>query len=157
LDDNCDGLVDCADPGCACTPTLPSIPGSDPSCHVDLIQPDPNQPPIIIGDCGAANTPAPQHERRVSRGTCGNVTVPAYCCDPSTWSNPSNNASPALGQCDLGVPGCVPHDPNFKESDPTVNLNGFGLTDAGRLMTYRIHYENDGNADALQVKIIDEL
>ena len=157
LDDNCDGLVDCTDPGCGCFPVLPSAPGGDPSCHVDLIQPDPTQPPIIVGNCSPENTPAPQHECRVSRGTCGNVSVPSYCCDPSSWSNPSNNASQAIGQCDLGVSGCVPHDPNFKESDPTVNLNGYGLASAGQLITYRIHYENDGNADALQVKIIDEL
>jgi hypothetical protein len=85
------------------------------------------------------------------------VVVPAYCCDPARWSDGSLSNLEALEACNLGVPGCTPVDPNFKESDPPVNLAGYGFTAAGRKMTYTIHYENVGNADALDVKVIDGL
>jgi hypothetical protein len=83
--------------------------------------------------------------------------LPAYCCDPGRLSDPSLENLQLLGSCNLGVPGCVPVDPNFKEVTPGVNAAGYGFTTPGRAMLYRTHYENVGNADALDVKIIDVL
>jgi len=163
VDDNCDGRYDCGDSQCDCRPVLPLAPGAPSDCSGPFSGPQvieglDGQPPLIItGTCDAEDVPAQNHACQVPRGRCGGVTVPAWCCDPSTWSNPSLNGSAALHQCDLGVPGCVPFDPNFKESDPTVNIAGYGQTDANRLMTYTIHYENIGTGDALNVEIIDVL
>lgn len=161
IDDDCDGRADCASPACDCRPRLPLVPGSD-SCSssysgLQIIEGVPGQEPIVVDVCAPVDTPAEEHQCTVPRGRCGGVTVPSYCCEPATWSNPSLNGSQALQACDVGVPGCAPKDPNFKESDPTVNIAGYGQTDAGRLMTYRIHYENIGNADALDVQVIDVL
>src|SRR5262249_29182638 len=50
---------------------------------------------------------------------------------------------------------CLPTDPNFKESDPPANAYGYGYTEAGRRMTYRIHYQNVGGADAHAVAVLD--
>lgn len=157
IDDDCDGRFDCADSECHCPPTLPTVPGGgDPTCIEGLIE-GPTGEPMLITTCFPADNDADEHQCRVPRGRCGGRVVPAYCCDPATWSNPSNNGSQALQRCDLGVPGCAPVDPNVKASDPTVNIAGYGYTDAGRTMTYTIHYENVGNADALDVQILDVL
>ncbi len=158
IDDECDGFFECADSECDCRPTLPPGPGGDQQCWGGIIEGPPGDPPIIIDPmCNPINNDSDNHSCMVPRGRCGGVTVPAYCCDPSTWSDPSLNGSQALQRCNVGVPGCAPVDPNFKESDPTVNIAGYGLTEAGRAMTYTIHYENVGNADALDVEILDSL
>ena len=51
----------------------------------------------------------------------------------------------------------MPSDPNFKEADPAVNAAGYGYTEAGRVMTYTLHYENIGDGDAHDVSVIDAL
>jgi hypothetical protein len=158
IDNNCDGAIDCGDRrSCHCEPTLPPGPGGDQRCFAGIIEGVPGEPPILVNTCTAENNPAEEHECRVPRGRCGGVVVPAYCCDPARWSDPSLDNLQALEACNLGVPGCAPVDPNFKESDPPVNLAGYGFTSAGRRMTYTIHYENVGNADAFDVKVIDAL
>jgi uncharacterized repeat protein (TIGR01451 family) len=158
IDNNCDGRVDCGDPAsCNCQPTLPPGAGGNPSCFVGLIEAVPGEPPVLVETCTAGQNEASQHACQVPRGRCGGVTLPAYCCDPARWSDASLSNLQALQACDVGVPGCTPVDPNFKESDPPVNIAGYGFTAAGRTMTYTIHYENVGDADALDVKVIDVL
>jgi uncharacterized repeat protein (TIGR01451 family) len=158
VDNNCDGRIDCGDPVfCNCQPTLPPGPGGNPLCFTGLIEAVPGEPPILVDTCRAEDNDATQHECRVPRGRCEERPVPAYCCDPARWSDSSLDNLQALQACNLGVPGCAPVDPNFKESDPPVNIAGYGFTSAGRTMTYTIHYENVGNADALDVKVIDVL
>lgn len=51
----------------------------------------------------------------------------------------------------------MPVDPNYKEADPPVNVFGHGTTAAGQLITYTLHYENIGTADAHDVVILDPL
>ena len=57
----------------------------------------------------------------------------------------------------MGVPGCVPRDPNFKDADPPVNIHGYGYAVAGQRMRYVLHYENVGDADAHDVLVVDAL
>jgi uncharacterized repeat protein (TIGR01451 family) len=71
--------------------------------------------------------------------------LPPYCCD---------------GEPNRGIQGLncrVPIDPNFKEADPGVNAAGYGYTEAGRVMTYTLHYENIGDGDAHDVSVLDAL
>jgi hypothetical protein len=157
LDNNCDGRADCADNTCDCRPTLPPAAGGDPQCNSQIIAAPPEGPPIVVTTCNPVNNPAEGHACQVPRGRCGGVTLPSFCCDAGRLSDPSLENLMELRACDLGVPGCVPADPNFKESDPPVNIAGFGYTSAGGLMTYTVHYENIGTADALDVKVIDVL
>ena len=114
-------------------------------------------PPTIVSTCTPEQNDAPNHQCRVPRGACGERVLPAYCCDPGRLSDPSLENIELLSSCNLGVPGCAPVDPNFKEASPGVNAAGYGFTTPGRTMLYRNHYENVGNADALEVKIIDVL
>lgn len=51
----------------------------------------------------------------------------------------------------------MPVDPNFKEADPAVNVFGHGITSAGQQITYTLHYENIGTADAHDVVVLDVL
>jgi uncharacterized repeat protein (TIGR01451 family) len=157
IDNNCNGRADCADPVCDCRPTLPPGPGGDPQCFTGLIEGVPGLPPTFVSTCTAEQNDAPNHQCRVPRGACGERVLPAYCCDPGRLSNPSLDNLQLLNSCNLGVPGCVPVDPNFKEATPGVNVAGYGFTTPGRTMLYRNHYENVGNADALDVKIVDVL
>ena len=157
IDNNCDGRADCADPVCDCRPTLPPGPGGDPQCFTGLLEGVPGLPPTFFSSCSAPQNDAPNHQCRVPRGACGERVLPAYCCDPGRLSDPSLDNIELLNSCNLGVPGCVPVDPNFKEATPGVNVAGYGFTTPGRTMLYRNHYENVGNADALDVKIIDVL
>jgi uncharacterized repeat protein (TIGR01451 family) len=157
IDNNCDGRYDCADATCDCRPTLPPGPGGDPQCFTGLIEGVPGLPPTIVSTCTAEQNDASNHQCRVPRGACGERVLPAYCCDPGRLSDPSLGNLQLLSSCNLGVPGCVPVDPNFKEASPGVNAAGYGFTSPGRTMLYRNHYENVGNADALDVKIIDVL
>jgi uncharacterized repeat protein (TIGR01451 family) len=157
LDNNCNGRADCADPVCDCRPTLPPGPGGDPVCFTGLIEGVPGLPPNLVSLCPADGNDAPNHQCRVPRGACGERVLPAYCCDPGRLSDPSLENLQLLNACNLGVPGCAPVDPNFKEATPGVNAFGYGFTTPGRTMFYRTHYENVGNANALDVAIIDVL
>ncbi len=157
LDNNCDGRADCADPVCDCRPTLPPGPGGDPLCFTGLLEGVPGLPPTLFSSCSPEQNEAPNHQCRVPRGACGERVLPAYCCDPGRLSDPSLANLELLRACNLGVPGCAPVDPNFKEASPGVNVAGYGFTAPGRAVLYRTHYENVGNADALDVKIIDVL
>ncbi|WP_200237624.1 DUF7619 domain-containing protein [Thiohalocapsa halophila] len=171
IDDDCDGRFDCADPDCDCRPALPRVGGGGGNgCNSGfpqgLVEIDGR---IFGGTCGPlidtdgdgqdepAN-PAEDHACEVPRGRCGNATVPAFCCDPGTWSNPSAaNLARVQSSCDVGIPGCVPRDPNYKEAQPYTNIAGYGYIGAGETITYTIHYENVGDADATDVRIIDVL
>jgi len=80
-------------------------------------------------------------------GSCMNLhgeSFPAPCCDPFNVG----------AQLD---PLCRAFDPNFKESDPSTNAFGYGYAQAGQAITYTIHYENIGTADAHDVSILDPL
>ena len=145
VDDNCDGRADCADPGCNCFPPLPAPP-SPPQCIF--------LPPFSTCTSPPPPGPSPQINPAPGRscgpfddGHGGTVTLPPCCCD-AIDNNQQNCWSQ---QCR------VPIDPNFKEADPSVNAAGFGYIQAGRNMTYTLHYENIGTADAHDVSIIDIL
>jgi uncharacterized repeat protein (TIGR01451 family) len=153
LDDDCNGKADCWD-GCNCFP--PILPG--PAGGACSLAAPPGLPPEIalgFGSCAPGGQSAAEHQCRVPRGECGEKVVPAWCCDPATYSDPANNGQ--LGQCDLGIPGCVPVDPNFKEAVPAVGAFGYGYARPGQEITYRLHYENVGTADAHGVEILDPL
>jgi uncharacterized repeat protein (TIGR01451 family) len=137
VDDNCDGKADCADPSCACLPVI-SAPPMPPVPFPVLFGPPPVEPPRDR-DAGP--------QQCVSDAGGHLTQLPAACCDPNM------NYEELVRR---GV-DCTPHDPNFKESDPPTNRNGYGYTQAGQVMTYTVHYENDGGADAHDVAIIDVL
>jgi hypothetical protein len=153
IDDDCNGRADCFD-GCNCfPPILPGAAGGE--CARAL---PPGLPPelgVDFATCAPSGQSASQHQCRVPRGVCGDKIVPAWCCDPATYSDAANNGQ--LAACDLGIPGCVPNDPNFKESVPAANAFGYGYARPGQEITYRLHYENVGTADAHEVEIVDPL
>jgi uncharacterized repeat protein (TIGR01451 family) len=146
LDDDCDGLADCDDPVCGCLPRLISVGGSTPPQCIFL-------PPLSTCTSRPPSTgPSPRHHHAqfescgpFDDGQGGKVTLPAFCCD----------GEPNTGAQDQECR--VPIDPNFKESDPAVNAAGYGYTEAGRMMTYTLHYENIGDGDAHDVSVIDAL
>ena len=153
IDNDCDGRTDCQDQTCSCRPTLLPLPGGDsnPLCAPLLGSGLVRDERGDLRHCG----PAPSHACTVPRGECGGVTVPPACCDAELFSDPQ--AIFTLSECDVGVPGCAPVDPNYKEAIPGVNIEGYGYTEAGETLTYILHYENIGNADALDVEVIDVL
>jgi uncharacterized repeat protein (TIGR01451 family) len=161
IDDNCNGKVDCGEDSCrlydpACFPPVVYFPGV-PSNPCDILFPPPPE-----ANCIPFGNPRDrensEHQCHVPRGDCGVKVVPEACCDPNRLSDPSeDNLNFLLENCNLGIPGCVPVDPNFKESIPSVNIVGYGYTEAGHRHTYILHYENIGNADAHNVSIIDVL
>ncbi|MCA1614675.1 MAG: DUF11 domain-containing protein [Acidobacteria bacterium] len=146
VDDDCDGLADCDDPACGCYPPLRAVGGSTPPQCIFL-------PPLSTCTAAPPPTSPPARNRRAQFESCGpfddghggTVTLPAYCCD----------GEPNSGIQDQNCR--VPIDPNFKESDPGVNAAGYGYTEAGRVMTYTLHYENIGDADAHDVSVLDAL
>ena len=156
IDDNCDGRTDCGDSACNCVPAYlggPSVVG----CEGGF---EPVVPALANGTliCARpAGRNAVQHHCEVPRGACGGVRVPSWCCELQTWSTVTPEALARLDQCNVGVPGCVPRDPNFKDTDPPVNINGYGYAFAGQRMRYVLHYENVGDADAHDVLVIDAL
>ncbi|MGH7392262.1 MAG: DUF11 domain-containing protein [Candidatus Rokuibacteriota bacterium] len=162
LDDNCNGRVDCRDFGCSAAPNCRPTSSSDSlQCDgnpVSMLQVVPDLGLLFNGvGCAAPDVPdVPAHECRVPRGACGGAVVPAFCCDPGFWANPQNNVT-AAQFCNVGIPGCVPVDPNRKVSDPAVGAGGLGVTEAGQTIAYTLHYENIGTADAHDVRIIDVL
>jgi len=170
IDDDCDGRFDCADSDCNCWPSLPTPGGNGNGCNsgytTGIVVVD-NQ--IVTSGCEVIidrdgngrpepGNPAANHACQVPRGRCGGVTVPAFCCDVGTWSNPSAaNLARVAASCDVGIPGCAPVDPNYKEAVPRTNIAGYGYIGAGETISYIIHYENVGNANATDVRIIDVL
>jgi uncharacterized repeat protein (TIGR01451 family) len=157
-DDDCNGRADCGDFACDCRPSLPGGPNE---CFGGLeLVPLPDGTALVTDLCNGVATedsPAPGHACTVPRGVCGGVTLPAFCCDPRTWSDPSAENLAQLAQCDVGVPGCAPRDPNRKESNPPVNAAGYAYAEPGQRIEYVIRYENVGNADAHDVVVIDPL
>ncbi|MCM3874011.1 MAG: hypothetical protein ND895_25260 [Pyrinomonadaceae bacterium] len=152
VDDDCDGRADCADPACNCFPNFLVPPGS-------LGSPLSGPPPPIIPPFGGVIVPPPGPSPSGAPPTTGagsrtcevivrgrTETRPPDCCDP----NIPNSLARSV-RCGFAI------DPNFKESDPPVNVYGYGYTEAGRLMSYVVHYENIGTADAHDVSIIDVL
>lgn len=111
---------------------------NDPACNTicnPIIAPVPG-----VGGGGAGGT----------RGTPGNCTsidgqtFPPVCCDPYQ--------ALTHDECFGG-----PLDPNRKEANPPTNVAGYGYAQAGQTITYTIHYENIGTADAHNVSILDPL
>jgi hypothetical protein len=157
VDDNCDGRVDCGDPACDCVPAFLAGPEVT-QCEGGF---QPVTPTSAAGGSLICARPrdrnAAEHHCLVPRGTCGGVTVPAWCCELQTWSDSSAEAIARINDCNVGIPGCVPHDPNFKDTDPPVNVNGYGYAFAGQRIRYNLHYENVGDADAHDVRVIDAL
>ena len=151
VDDDCDGDFECADPDCAafCRPTLPLVDADegDGACFGGIVEGATGQSGFLPGACSPPTNAAEHHACRAT-GLCGDAILPPFCCDPF---------SPLATSSVCVTAGCAPVDPNFKEAEPPVNIAGFGYTAAGRTMTYTIHYENVGNADALNVSIIDVL
>lgn len=137
-DDNCDGRPDCSDAAC----------GSHPHCRPPVTF-GPSQPnTCLFGPCIVPVPPAPTPPTTCTVYNIHDlpVEVPAHCC---ALNGPRvNGRSPAV---------CIPSDPNFKTADPPVSAAGFGYTSAGQLHTYTITYENVGDADALDVAVIDVL
>jgi uncharacterized repeat protein (TIGR01451 family) len=157
IDDNCDGKTDCGDERCGCVPLFLAGP-SVTACAGGYV---PVGPFPVDGRplrCAPATIPAAPHQCRVPRGACGERTVPAWCCELHAWTGPASAEELArLAQCNVGVPGCVPVDPNFKEVDPPVNGQGYGYAHAGQRLRYTLHYENVGDADAHDVLVVDAL
>jgi uncharacterized repeat protein (TIGR01451 family) len=156
IDDNCDGQTDCGDDACNCVPAYlagPAVVGCE--SGFEPILPSRNGGPLICAR--PADRDSAQHHCEVPRGACGGVRVPSWCCELQTWSTVTPEALSRINACNVGVPGCVPRDPNFKEADPPVNVNGYGYAFPGQRMRYVLHYENVGDADAHDVLVIDAL
>jgi uncharacterized repeat protein (TIGR01451 family) len=155
FDDNCDGLADCADPGCGCFQPAWQT-GGHLACNGGL-QVVPISAPIpgtsfILAGCGPQNNPANGQACAVEQpeGSGNFVSLPPRCCE-----------QPVAGDTDdrvwRRINCATPHDPNYKESLPATNVYGYGYTEAGRVMSYTIHYENTGTGDAHDVSILDPL
>jgi uncharacterized repeat protein (TIGR01451 family) len=162
IDDDCDGRFECADSDCFsfCRPSLPVTSGGDPNCFGGFIELPTANGPILTDFCTTL-TPerpdepgnqAPDHRCGIQIGD-DFIAVAAFCCDP----NFDPTMLPGQDDCILRDPQGRPIDPNFKETDPPVNIAGYGYTEAGQTITYTVHYENIGDADALNVSIIDVL
>jgi uncharacterized repeat protein (TIGR01451 family) len=156
IDDNCDGRADCGDSACDCVPAFLAGP--------DVIGCEGGFQPVVPAGAGGrlicarpAQRDAAAHRCEVPRGQCGGVSVPAWCCELQTWSNASAEGIALIQACNVGVPGCVPRDPNFKDTDPPVNVHGYGYALAGQRMRYVLQYENVGDADAHDVLVLDAL
>lgn len=160
------------DPGSVCWGGLQVVPGVGvvDSCGTIIAGvtggPVPPPPPGTAGSCSFPTRCA---------GT--EISVSPHCCDPPPpdrleWlQRASSCIREAFAQIGGLPPECIvgredvgalswmgmPVDPNFKEADPPVNVFGHGYTDAGRTMTYRLHYENVGTADAHDVLVVDPL
>ncbi len=186
-DDDCDGRPDCSDSECGshprCRPPTPPAPPS-PICWGGLVHlPGVG----VLDSCGnlitreGAPDELPDSESRPCSfpTACGGVSLSMdqVCCDPP----PSNTAEwlqtatdcvqDAFAQLSSLPPECqvsqeqtgaltwmgMPVDPNYKEADPPVNVFGHGITSAGQRITYTLHYENIGTADAHDVVILDPL
>ena len=160
------------DPGSVCWGGLQVVPGVGvvDSCGTIIAGvtggPVPPPPPGTGGSCSFPTRCA---------GT--EISVSPHCCEPPPpdrleWlQRAASCIQEAFAQIGGVPPECIvgredvgalswmgmPVDPNYKEADPPVNVFGHGYTDAGRTMTYRLHYENIGTADAHDVLVIDPL
>lgn len=152
IDDNCDGRVDCGDNNCA----------SAPNCRPPALLNATNNPPqtcqvvnnVLICLNGSGPTPFPGPSPAPvppppQACTLNDVhgrpfEVPACCC----------SYGPCSTDCERLA---LSRDPNFKTANPPVNLQGYGITEAGRQHDYTITYENIGDADAIDVRIFDVL
>ncbi len=139
IDDNCDGLADCSDPGCGCFQPAWQT-GAHLQCNgavqiLPISSPIPSTGGMFV-TCGPQNNPAHTQRCAVQNPLTGTfLNIPAFCCEQPSLGDP-NDTERRRVQCP------APHDPNFKQSDPETNVYGFGYTEAGRMMTYTIHYEN---------------
>jgi uncharacterized repeat protein (TIGR01451 family) len=155
IDDNCDGLADCTDPGCGCFQPAWQT-GGHLECNgglqvVAISAPIPGSGVRFVG-CGPQNNPANRQRCAVEQPTgSGNfVNLPPRCCEQPIAGDTSDRVWRRIN--------CLnPHDPNFKESEPATNVYGYGYTEAGRVMSYTIHYENTGTGDAHDVSVLDPL
>lgn len=153
IDDDCDGLIDCADPDCSDTPSCPVA-------LTDLSRnPFPPFIPVIPADGSDPfeNLPDPR-ETPAGNQRCENTNIhgelierPAICCATRPCETCTN---PSLAQWRQA---CPPLDPNHKEAEPAVNALGYGKTHAGQRIEYALSYENIGGSDAHDVQIIDVL
>jgi uncharacterized repeat protein (TIGR01451 family) len=178
IDDNCDGRIDCADPQCGCVPQLPLSSGGV-QCSGGELAPVPTPGGVLITDgCVIANvvngtspepphgpTPHPRCDVPVFGTSCSvaTATLAPRCCQAPPPGTSASTVDAIIAACVGALPaGCsvavgFPIDPNFKKSDPPVNILGYGYTEPGRTHTYVLHYENIGTADAHEVSIIDAL
>lgn len=70
---------------------------------------------------------------------------------------PANDANPANNSYHFGVPILNSYDPNLKEVSPKgVGQEGF-ISPLTQKLTYTIHFQNTGNAPAINVRILDTL
>lgn len=160
------------DPGSVCWGGLQVVPGVGvvDSCGTIIagVTGGPTPPPAP-GSPGSCSFP--------TRCAGTEISVSPHCCDPPPpgrleWlQRAASCIQEAFAQLGGLSPECIvgredvgalswmgmPVDPNFKEADPPVNVFGHGYTEAGRTMTYRLHYENIGTADAHDVLVIDPL
>ena len=160
IDDNCDGLADCTDPGCGCFQPAWQTAGHL-QCNggfqvIPISAPIPGGNSALFVTCGNQSGPVSNQAHRqrcaveMPAHSGSFVNVPPRCCE-----------QPVVGDTDdrvwrrINCPN--PHDPNYKESEPATNVYGYGYTAAGRTMTYTLHYENTGTGDAHDVSILDPL
>lgn len=153
IDDNCNGRVDCGDNACA----------NAPNCRPPRLLNANNNPPtvcnviggVIVCLNGSGPTPFP-----IGPGPVPAPPPPQACTVRDVHGRPFE--APACccsyGPCDRRrCDSLTARDPNFKSANPPVNINGYGITQAGRLHEYTITYENIGNTDAIDVRIYDVL
>ncbi len=167
IDDNCDGLIDCGDPRCRCFPPISMPPQAPDYCMAFW------PPPEACLDFFGGDAPDPA-ENNSDNQTCtvevygidcpvGSVNMSPNCCEPAPTGSSQQTVQNIIQRCLNQIPdGCsppvgLPIDPNSKESDPPVNVAGYGYTEAGSTHTYTIRYENIGDTDAHDVSIIDVL
>jgi uncharacterized repeat protein (TIGR01451 family)/MYXO-CTERM domain-containing protein len=164
VDADCNGFVGCADPACAtdsaCVTTPPSgatyvgvgtVPGGGASSPPR----NPSQPPRPpAAPTPNPNSPAPTNpsQQQPCARADNRAPLPSYCCDP--LPPPPGSTSPS--ETDWNT-NCHAVDPNFLEASPAVNAMGYGLASAGQTISYTIHYENIGGADAHGVGIVTSL
>lgn len=153
IDDNCNGRVDCGDNACSNSancrpPRLLNANNNPPSiCNtingIIICLNNGGPAPFPVGPNPAPAPPPPQ--ACTFRDVHGRpFEAPACCC--------------SYGPCDRArCERLAARDPNFKSANPPVNINGYGITQAGRLHEYTITYENIGNAEAIDVRIYDVL
>ena len=141
IDDNCNGFVDCNDPACqgACSAAANATNAAIAAAFAALV-------PLLPPDLPISEIPWWVNLVLQTQQSCQDFfggIQPACCCDPIGFHT-----------CALF---CTAIDPNSKEADPPTNVFGYGHAEAGQTVTYTIHYENVGTADAHDVSILDPL
>ena len=70
---------------------------------------------------------------------------------------PSNDVNPSNNSKTISIPVVNSYDPNTKQVEPAgVGAEGF-ISDTTSTLTYTVNFQNTGNAEALEVKILDTL